>query len=422
MCKIAMMSGIKPTKIKQAWELAKALAPYMSKNDDDGFGYAAITKKGDVFVERWLDNDQAFRFKANNKADKELKHSIGKALETYEHGYSSEGSVNRSEATAIILHSRMATCTKGLKNVHPFVVNDQALIHNGVISNHEQVLKTYDTNNTRLSTCDSEAIAFTYAANDVLNNPSAIRQVGEDLRGYYACAVLGKDAKGIPYMDVFKSTSASLYAAHVPQIGGIVYCTSIDILKAAVKDCGFIYYQPYKIKSELLIRHNAVTGVGNVLAEFKEQGYGGYSYYGDDAAWEGYGSYGHGYSRGRYVGGSASTTTSSTTINAQAHTVVREEKSSTITWEEYQDKRGEASRSNEESVGEIIDASSSKVVALPSNPNNKYNSSLYNIPKQLLAIEDIKKRKQAIQDFETIRELFYDFRSDLTAKRVAQRS
>lgn len=414
MCKIAMMSGVKPTKIKNAWELAKALAPYMSKNDDDGFGYAAITKKGDVFVERWLDNDQAFRFKANNKADKELTTSMGSAMEVYGTGYSSVGTVNKTEAVAIILHSRMATCAKGLTNVHPFVVNDQALIHNGVISNHHRVLNKYDTNNTKQSTCDSEAIAFSYAANDVINNPEGIKQVGEDLQGYYACAVLGKDDKGRPYMDVFKSSSASLYAAHVPQIGGLVYCTSLDILKAAVKDCGFIYYQPYKIKSELLLRHDAVTGIGKVVAEFKEQGYGytssSYSSYG------GWGDSDYGYSS-RSSNSSVSCSTTSTTTTST--TTKRE-----VTWEEYQEIRGGASdeNGNKESVGQIIDASS-KVVALPGNTVEDYSkSSIYNIPKQLLSIEDTKKRTRAIQDFESIRDQFSDFKQSLSMKRLSNRA
>lgn len=411
MCKIAMMSGIKPTKIKQAWELAKALAPYMSKNDDDGFGYAAITKKGDVFVERWLDNDQAFRFKAGNKADKELKQSMGPAMEEYENGYSSVGTINKNEAVAIILHARMATCAKDLKNVHPFVVNNQALIHNGVISNHDQVIRKYDTENTRLSTCDSEAIAFSYAANDVINNPDNIKQVGLDLRGYYACAVLGKDDNGQPYMDIFKSASASLYAAYVPQIGGLVYCTSLDILKAAVKECGFIYYQPYKIKSELLLRHNAVTGSGKIVAEFKEQGYGYTNSYG---SWEN--DYAYGYSTRSY----GSSTSSS---NGNTSSVTKDSKPDGLSWEEYLDKRGGASSDENETVGEIIDTTS-KVVALPGNISGDSftKSSLYNVPKQLLNIEDPKKRKQAIQDFESIRDQFMDFKRGLSAKRAANRA
>lgn len=427
MCKIAMMSGIKPTRIKQAWELSKALAPYMSKADDDGFGYAAITKKGDVMVERWLDNDQAFRYKQDNKPDSRIRSTLGSALTALDSGYTSVGKIERQQAVAIILHSRMATCEKGIKNVHPFVVNGQALIHNGVISNHRTVIDKYDKNKTRLSTCDSEAIAFSYAANNVINNPEGIKVVGDDLTGYYACAVVGKDDKNNPIMDVFKSESASLYATWVPQVEALVYCTSLEILKSAIKDCRFTYYRPYKINSEVLIRHNAVTGEASPVAKFKERGY---SY----ANYSGYGSYDRsGYDsmsdwHDRSPRGSTQQASSSTSV-INMHGKIDDIDTPGVTsldsrtgrvtetsWEDFLNKRPQGPTDKEEVT--VLDANSVIVREIEEKApsSSSVGKHRHVVPIMIMDIVDAGRRNQAIGDYLTICDKFDDFRAELKAK------
>lgn len=424
MCKIAMMSGIKPKKINEAWMLAKALAPLMSKSDDDGYGYAAITKKGDVFVERWLDNDQAFRYKGDNKADKNLKETMGDAMEPLDDGYSSYGTVAKKEAVAIILHARMATCERGLKNVHPFIVDGKALIHNGVISNHHQVIGKYDANNTRQSTCDSEAIAFSYSANDVINKAEGISQVSADLSGYYACAVLGVDEKNNPIMDVFKSASANLYAVYVPQVECLVYSTSLDIIKQAIKNCGFSYNRPHKILTGKLIRHDAVTGSGKVVATFEERSmsYGSSYSYG-----RGYNSWnGHGYDN-YYDGRSEKKELASETVinlsGAVSEVEVTEKlpsykgatvidgrnKPKEISWDEFLEQRYPNSSKvvvkpiGDQEANDLI-VNEERVKELPTN---------LEVPKYILSIKDDAKRKQALQDFQEIDSRYKDFRDYL---------
>lgn len=399
MCKIAMMSGIKPKYVKNAWALAKVLAPYMSVSDDDGFGYAAITKKGDIFIERWLDNDMAFRFKEGNKYDKEINAQLGAALVPLESNYTSVGKVERNEAVAIMLHARMATCAKGIKNVHPFKVDDVAIIHNGVISNHAQVLGKYDANNTRLSTCDSESIAFSYSANKVGLTPDAIKQLGDDMTGYYACGVLTKDTKGHPIMDVFKSSSANLYGAFIPQIDAFLYSTSLDILKDAVKECGFSYMRPHKVKEGNLIRHDAVTGKASVVANFSERGYGysSYpsSYYGED--WMNYAPSKH-HGAGTIVD---ATTTKHTTYES---------------WEAYQEaKYGSPSKEptyrdvkKEETANDLI---VKEVRQLPGKSTDP-------VPAFILAIQDMNMRNEAVDDFMEVQDRYNDFRTDTLNTRM----
>lgn len=425
MCKIAMMSGIKQSKIKEAWMLARALAPLMSKNDDDGFGYAAITKKGDVFVQRWLDNDQAFKYTAGNKRDLEIQDWLKDAVEPLDDGYSSVGTIAKNSAVAMVLHARMATCEKGIKNVHPFVVNGQALIHNGVISNPTEVLNKYDKNNTKLSTCDSEAIAFSYAANDVSNNPEAIKILSEDLSGYYACAVLHKNEKGEPVMDVFKSSAANLFAAYVPQADVLVYCTSLEILKQAVKDCGFSHYRPNKVLPGNLIRHDALTGVGKVVHKFAEpvyrySNYGGYKDW-DDSMYSRYAE--------RHGASSASkeSAASASTVTALPGNIDKNEAGGTVidasttgrtyngrtynSWEEYQDmKYGEDVRpahKEEPTASEIIAAeerakqAQDVVTVMKGVP----------LPDYVKGLKSADFRNRAIKDWQEIHLRYTEFRT-----------
>ena len=400
MCKIAMMSGIKPKYVKNAWELSKTLAPYMSHSDDDGFGYAAITKSGDIFVERWLDNDLAFKYKEDNKHDKALKEQFGEALIPLESNYTSVGKVDKNNAVAIILHARMATCAKGIKNVHPFIVDNVALIHNGVISNHNQVLNKYDADNTRLSTCDSEAIAFSYSGNKIGSVPAGIKELGQDLSGYYACGVLSKTETGKPYMDVFKSASANLYGAFIPQIDAFLYCTSLDILKTAVKECGFTYMRPHKVKEGILIRHDAVSGKATLSATFEERSYT--SYYGQDWDME----------TGRY--------TTTTPHAKRQQTGIYDATKAGYTgqtyssWEDYQNKKY-GSANDAPAYKEVSEANS---LIVKENLSNLPAKSTDDIPAFIMGIKDGALQSEALDDFLEIQDRYDDFRTSTLTERM----
>lgn len=400
MCKIAMMSGIKPSKVKEAWNLAKELAPFMTANDDDGFGYAAITKDGTLMGERWLDTELAFKYKEENKADKEIQSAIGEALMPLESGYTSFGKPtkdNKGRAVALILHARWATCEKGLKNVHPFVEADTALIHNGVISNHHVLLNKYDPDNTRKSTCDSEALVYSYTKNQISSSPDSIKVLGEETSGYYACGVLTKDSNGTPIMDVFKSASASLYGTFVPQVGCFVYCTSEDILKNAIRNCGFTWQRMFKIKEGNLIRHNAVTGASVIASKFEERSYSSSTYRG---AYEGnVTDWNDRTSTQKYNGGS----TYYPSNESESGIIDMTPKVTTYkSWEDYQNKKyGKLTEeANDVIVAEINKKKDNLPVALPSE------NDMPNFIKKLA----LSKRDTAFDDYIEITERYNDYK------------
>jgi len=271
------MCGVKQDKRKYAWQFMKAAKPFMIKNDSDGLGYAASSPSG-LFGERWLDVWSAFKVKGRVDHDKNVVDMFGDALIGGEPMYSDFGDTDSQyNADALIYHSRMATCGLNLDNVHPFVEKDTALIHNGVISNPEDF-------KLERSTCDSEAILVSYLDKFVNYEPDRIQEMENELEGYYACAVLTTDKDDTRVLDIFKSKSASLVCAYIPEIGATVFCTSEEIIRRTLKALQWAKpTEVFTVKEGYHLRFDCETGELLSLTEYQtdEYGYGnsdGYGY------------------------------------------------------------------------------------------------------------------------------------------------
>lgn len=275
MCKVLMIAGIKPEHVAKVHKLAKAAAKNMSIIEDDGVGYAAITKGGNIYGEKWRNKDDAFNIHHQPKTDPLvglMSKMFGDMAEwstppVLTQVYESFGNRNQEsidETVGLIVHARKATVgsAKTIENVHPFVqldVKDEpdtALIHNGSILNHAKLTKT-------MSTCDSEVILHEYLANQMYHNPWGIEQLAKTLIGEYAVGVLSSmmdtDGSITPILDVFKS-GKELYAAYVPEIETYVFCTAEHTLENSCKESGLTMKNAVKLKEGYLLRINAVTG------------------------------------------------------------------------------------------------------------------------------------------------------------------
>ncbi len=259
------MAGIKPDKEKLMWKFLMKSTPYMTNFDKDGVGYAALGSDG-LWGERWrypgeawLDESRKIYTKEDAEVEDKFKGVVDKDINYNEFASSDKAGANRGNF-AVIYHSRMATCDKTLENVHPFVRDNTALIHNGVIRNADQ-LKLIT------STCDSESILNEYVEQDVTNDPDKIQDVAKVLQGYYGCAVLTTDKKGKNYLDIFRE-GAMIYMSYIEELGTAVYCTSNDIIKNTCKDLGFHYGHMFKLKENIMIRVDAETGLKVMSRKF----------------------------------------------------------------------------------------------------------------------------------------------------------
>lgn len=252
MCKVLMVIGAKDSQ--KLLDFAKASVGPMSLGNTDGLGYTAIKSDGNIFTERWLTNNQAFKERKTTN-DREVEKYLKLILKDSLPEYSIQGDADWSSVSSLLLHTRYATSAKGFMNTHPFVDNDNktSIIHNGVINNH----LTFDKLN---STCDSEIILTEYMKRGLENNPTAIPELCADMSGYWAVGATSVNSKGKRIIDVFKD-GAQLSMTYVDQLGAVVFCTSSYTLADILKELKWEHNNTvYEVKNDVAVRFDAISG------------------------------------------------------------------------------------------------------------------------------------------------------------------
>jgi len=253
MCKNLYIAGIKPEVSKKLlWDFMFAVTPFISSWDKDGLGYAAMGREG-IWGERWLNPKDAWKYrKVWSEEDAKTSKYYRGALAA-EPRFNEFGKADTTHTSAIMLHARMATCVKNLSNTHPFVRDNVALIHNGVIGNHADLEKL-------TSTCDSEVILNSYFKHDIANKPDDIQKVMDDIRGYYSCGLLSTNTEGKQHLDIFRNSTASMHAYYVKELDAVVFCTKSDIIRETCKKLGWSYGNTFTFKDEIMVRIDCTTG------------------------------------------------------------------------------------------------------------------------------------------------------------------
>lgn len=245
MCKVLMITNIK--HVDKTVEFVKLMGEKMSAYNSDGLGYAALSSSNKLFGERWFKNDKAFKPRKTT-----LSNPFGDAVSMKDSNpYSSFGDIDLQNVKSILLHTRMATCDKTLANVHPFVKEDTALIHNGVVRNPETYKPT-------ISTCDSEALLNGYLEYDVGKNPEELQSMISPLAGYWAVGLYTK-VDNTWILDIFKQ-GASLDVLYIHELEVWVFATnSYDVEEVCTK-LGYKCSEKGEVHSNTHIRMNPLTG------------------------------------------------------------------------------------------------------------------------------------------------------------------
>lgn len=253
MCKILVIPEVKAETVKDAWKFIEKITPKLSSYNNDGLGYAAFDSQFELFAEKWLKNWQAYNRGMWSDEDIYLVDILGYDNVKEEPQYESYGTIKRDDIRSIVLHARKATCGVSLENVHPFIKHDTALIHNGMVYNHADLKK-------EMSTCDSETILQEYIDYNVSEDPEQIHGVIESIKAYFACAVLTKDDKGNPVLDIFKSPGADLHCTYVSELKTIVFSTAKTDLEETIKDLGWKVNTIFEFNDDVYIRFDLLTG------------------------------------------------------------------------------------------------------------------------------------------------------------------
>lgn len=254
MCKVLLIPGIKDEYRANAIKFVEAMAVPMSHSNSDGLGYAAVTADGKLFGQRWLNNSMAFK-----KIDKyeQFMYDMFQGITNVPVGLIESTSFGDTslydKMTAITLHTRMATSSKGMNNTHPFVKDGVSVIHNGIIRN----LTKYADRMT--TSCDSESILIQYLDDEVNKDPDKIKATTDALVGYYACGVLAPTDTGY-IMDIFRGNGASLYTSFIVELDTYVFSTSGDDITSVCKQLGFTYKTLMLLNEGVLLRVAANSG------------------------------------------------------------------------------------------------------------------------------------------------------------------
>jgi len=249
-----VITGLNPKNVDNNWSFIQAMGDVMTgRSNNDGIGYTAVDAKGNIFGERWLNNEEAFDVR--KPADKVADKFLGFLEEEPEVVKYTEFGKRTDEIVAITLHTRYATSAKGIINTHPFVdmTKDTSLIHNGVISNVNQA------DHIR-STCDSERILNKYLEFNVNKNPAAMQALVDSLVGNFACGIITRDEQNRRVIDVFKSR-AGLGGGMVRELdNAMVITTDKSDIKAVCKHLGMKMTGQYEAKANILVRLEAISG------------------------------------------------------------------------------------------------------------------------------------------------------------------
>lgn len=278
MCKLLLIPHVPEGKSKNAWRFAKAITPAMTRMDDDGFGYAAVTTHVNtdgheiMLSEKWLYPKDAW----SNRLPGEFK-GLEAALQggldsnTYRHtGFFLGDGGQRPSIKAIMLHSRYSTCGGGVENSHPFVLEDKegpfaALVHNGVVAR--------DGLRFTQSSCDSEGILNALEDEHVFSEPGNLQKALDKVRGYYAYGNLALTLEDGWVMDIVKDSTAQLSAVFVHEIGAVVYSTSAEQVESACKKLKWKRPRVAKMRSNTRVRYSVNTGAVLMVDYFKSAEY-----------------------------------------------------------------------------------------------------------------------------------------------------
>ena len=261
MCKIIIIPKINETETVK--KFLRALVPDFTQHDNDGLGYVALNRNGTLSGERWRYPNEAFQDLIDvNAPESKAYAEIGASLDDFDAAprYNAFG-VDSGEWSALLYHSRFATCAKSIENTHPFIddASTTALVHNGVIT------KSIEEWKPKRSTCDSEILLNGYVASGVSDNAQNFDNVASGVSGYYALGVLAKSTSGAWCLDVVKDCNAELQAIFVNELQCIVYCTNAEIITKACALLKWSCAKAYDVKDNAFIRYDALTG--NVLSQ-----------------------------------------------------------------------------------------------------------------------------------------------------------
>jgi predicted glutamine amidotransferase len=213
MCRIMGLTNLNKTKNVNA--IALKMRDLVSEANRDGFGYA-ISYKNSIYAEKFL-NPSDFVGLGESALHEKMN------LDIFQADFAAQYGRQEEKPLAIIAHGRTSTNQKGyVEWSHPFVRQEMAFIHNGVVTVPDKNKNPYyDRMET---TNDSEYLANLYWDKGLKGVSS--------VDGYFAFMNLNIGGK----IEIVKDNTASLFAAFLPELDSYIFATLESMIKRFADD------------------------------------------------------------------------------------------------------------------------------------------------------------------------------------------
>lgn len=224
MCKVLAITNMKKVKVNK--DFLNAVKEQVCASDNHGFGYAVLSETGEIGGERTTSPDKFVPLE--NYKNKKLY-----SLDTINKTKNVFGTIDRQSPKSFIAHGRWSTNTVSLDNTHPFVNDQVALIHNGVVQNQGRELDLKTDNDTE--------ILLRYWESDGMSG------IERNVTGYYAMAILDKNG----YLHLVKDDAAKLCATYSHTIESYIFATTKEIIEDLCASMKWKYEEIETVKNNV---------------------------------------------------------------------------------------------------------------------------------------------------------------------------
>ena len=212
-------------------------------SDKDGFGYSVLGSDGTISGERTI---KPFNWKPLQFTSQDTRTDKLPIIEKTRNCF---GEVKQKGNKSFMAHGRLSTNNVNIENTHPFMNNKVSLIHNGVVSDFTNEVKSKLT-----TTCDTEILLRYW-------EKGGMEAIEDNVTGYYAMII--QDKRGTTH--VIRDSRASLYIAWCRTIKSYVIATTTDIIERVAKDMKWKVEHP-----ELILDNTHAVFEGNNIVYQQE--------------------------------------------------------------------------------------------------------------------------------------------------------
>lgn len=233
MCQVLAINNL--SKVADFENLTNVIKEHITATNGDGYGMAVHSELG-ISAFKTVDYSVIYEPLTYQR--------VKDVVSTNEFEY-----IGRHDFTnpiSAIFHGRTSTNKGGVKNAHPIMLNDQCVVHNGVVSVKSKYKQVLDT--------DSELLTI------IQDNLK--KNLESKVTGYYAFLNLFTNGT----IQVVRDKIASLVIGYCPEIDSHIIATNEELLNSVVTDMDWTIKGIYKVNDNVIF----TISPDNVIRDFQK--------------------------------------------------------------------------------------------------------------------------------------------------------